>query len=82
MPAKQQVAELRELSDEDLAKELEETYRELFTTRLQLTTRQLANTAQPRKVRTKLAQIKTIQRERELAALHEAAVQPEEEEEE
>ena len=78
MPAKQQVAELRELSDEDLAKELEETYRELFTTRLQLTTRQLANTAQPRKVRTKLAQIKTIQRERELAALHEPAVQPKE----
>lgn len=80
MPAKQQVAELRELSDEDLAKELEETYRELFTTRLQLTTRQLANTAQPRKVRTKLAQIKTIQRERELTALHEAAVQPKEDE--
>ncbi len=79
MPAKQQAAELRELSDEDLAKELEETYRELFTTRLQLTTRQLTNTAQPRKVRTKLAQIKTIQRERELAAVHEAAVQPKEE---
>ncbi|MCI0855385.1 MAG: 50S ribosomal protein L29 [Chloroflexi bacterium] len=80
MPAKQQVAELRELSDEDLAKELEETYRELFTTRLQLTTRQLANTAQPRKVRTKLAQIKTIQRERELTALREAAVQAKEDE--
>jgi large subunit ribosomal protein L29 len=80
MPAKQQVAELRQLSDEDLAKELEETYRELFTTRLQLTTRQLSNTAQPRKVRTKLAQIKTIQRERELAALHETTVQPKEDE--
>ena len=80
MPAKQQVAELRELSDEDLAKELEETYRELFTTRLQLTTRQLANTAQPRKVRTKLAQIKTSQRERELTALREAAVQAKEDE--
>ena len=79
MPAKQQAAGLRELSDEDLAKELEETYRELFTTRLQLTTRQLTNTAQPRKVRTKLAQIKTIQRERELAAVHEAAVQAKEE---
>ena len=79
MPAKQQAAELRELSDEDLAKELEETYRELFTTRLQLTTRQLTNTAQPRKVRTKLAQIKTIQRERELAALQEPAAQPKEE---
>ena len=78
MPAKEQTAELRELSDEDLAKELEETYRELFTTRLQLTTRQLANTAHPRKVRTKLAQIKTIQRERELAVLHEAAVQSKE----
>jgi large subunit ribosomal protein L29 len=80
MPAKQQVAELRELSDEDLAKELEETYRELFTTRLQLTTRQLSNTAQPRKVRTKLAQIKTIQRERELAAVQDAAAQPKEDE--
>jgi len=79
MPAKQQVAELRELSDEDLAKELEETYRELFTTRLQLTTRQLTNTAQPRKVRTKLAQIKTIQREREIAAVSDAAAQPKEE---
>jgi len=79
MPAKQQVAELRELSDEDLAKELEETYRELFTTRLQLTTRQLTNTAQPRKVRTKLAQIKTIQREREIAAISDAAAQPKEE---
>jgi large subunit ribosomal protein L29 len=79
MPAKQQAAELRELSDEDLAKELEETYRELFTTRLQLTTRQLTNTAQPRKVRTKLAQIKTIQREREIAAVSDAAAQPKEE---
>jgi len=75
MPGKQQAAQLRGMSDEDLAKELEETYRELFTTRLQLTTRQLANTSQARKVRTKLAQIKTIQRERELAALYEAATQ-------
>ena len=53
MPAKQQAAELRDLNDEDLAKELEESYRELFTTRLQLSTRQLANTSQARKVRTK-----------------------------
>ncbi len=80
MPAKQQAAELRELGDEDLAKELEETYRELFTTRLQLSTRQLANTSQARKVRTKLAQIKTIQRQRELASLYEAATQPKEDE--
>ncbi len=81
MPAKQQAAELRELGDEDLAKELEEAYRELFTTRLQLSTRQLANTSQARKVRTKLAQIKTIQRERELAGLYEAATRAQDEEE-
>ncbi len=81
MPAKQQAAELRDLNDEDLAKELEESYRELFTTRLQLSTRQLANTAHPRKVRTKLAQIKTIQRERELAGLYDAATRAQDEEE-
>ena len=81
MTAKQQVAGFRDLDDEDLAKELEETYRELFTTRLQLSTRQLANTSQTRKVRTKLAQIKTIQRERELASLYEAATQAQDEEE-
>ena len=81
MPNKQQAAQLRDLDDEELAKELEETYRELFTTRLQLSTRQLANTAQARKVRTKLAQIKTIQRERELTAQYEAAKKPRAEEE-
>lgn len=80
MPTKQQAAGLRELGDEDLAKELEETYRELFTTRLQLSTRQLANTSLARKIRTKLAQIKTIQRQRELDSLNEAATQPKEDE--
>ena len=71
---KQQVTQLRDLSDADLAKELEETYRQLFTTRLQLTTRQLANTSLQRKVRRQIARIKTIQRERELAAAYQAAV--------
>ncbi len=69
---KQQLDELRDLSDEDLAKELEEVYRQLFTARLQLSTRQLANTSLPRKSRQRLARIKTIQRQRELAAQHEA----------
>ncbi len=70
---KQQVAELRELSDEDLAKELEETYRQLFTTRLQISTRQLANTSVPRKTRRRIARIKTVQRERQLSAVQQAA---------
>ncbi len=69
---KQQVQELRDLSDEDLAQELEETYRQLFTSRLQLSTRQLANTSLPRKARQRLARIKTLQRERELATQQEA----------
>jgi len=73
----QQVNELRDLSDEDLAKELDETYRQLFTTRLQLSTRQLANTSLPRKVRRRIARIKTVQRQRELAAVYQAAAEPE-----
>ena len=73
----QQVDELRDLSDEDLAKELEETYRQLFTARLQLSTRQLANTSLPRKTRRRLARIKTIQRERELAGPYQDATEGE-----
>ena len=69
--------ELRELSDEDLAKEMEESYRQLFTARLQLSTQQLANTALPRKTRRNIGRIKKIQRERELAALYQAATESE-----
>jgi len=72
---RERVEELRGFSDEDLAKELEETYRELFTARLQLSTRQLANTSLARKTKRRIARIKTIQRERELAALYQAATE-------
>jgi large subunit ribosomal protein L29 len=65
--------DLHKMSDEDLAKELEETHRQLFTTRLQVMTRQLANTSLPRHTRKRLARIKTIQRQRELAAHYQAA---------
>lgn len=61
--------EVRGLSDEDLTKELEEAHRQLFTARLQLSTRQLANTSLARQARRRIARIKTIQHERELAAL-------------
>jgi large subunit ribosomal protein L29 len=70
---RQEVDELRSHSDEDLAKELEEAYRQLFTVRLQLSTRQLSNTAEARKVRRRIGRIKTIQREREFVASYEAA---------
>ena len=74
---KQRVDELRDLPDEDLTKELDETYRQMFTARLQLSTRQLANTSLPRKTRRRVARIKTIKRERELAAIYQAAVETE-----
>ena len=72
-----QAEELRDLSDGDLLEDLDETYRQLFTARLQLSTRQLANTSLQRKVRRRIARIKTIQRERELVALHQAATESE-----
>jgi len=71
--SRDEIDELRKKSDDDLAKELEETHRQLFTVRLQVVTRQLANTSLPRHTRKRLARIKTIQREREVAAHHEAA---------
>ncbi len=77
MASKVPVEELRELSDADLAKELDDTYRQLFTTRLQLSTRQLANTSLQRKVRRRVARIKTVQRERELVAIQQAAAESE-----
>lgn len=77
MASKVPVEELRELTDAELAKELDETYRQLFTTRLQLSTRQLANTSLQKKVRRRIARIKTVQRERELVALQQATAESE-----
>jgi len=52
-----------------LGKELEDSYRQLFTLRLQIATRQLSNTKEIMRTRRKIAQIKTLQRQRELVAL-------------
>lgn len=71
---KEDTQSLRDMSDGDLVKELDDTYRQLFVSRLQTTTRQLANTSLPRKLRRHAARIKTIQRERQLAA-HAAAAE-------
>jgi len=60
---------LRSMSDDDLAKALEEAYRQLFTLRLQLSTRQLSNVMEVRRVRRQIGRMKTIQQERLLAAV-------------
>jgi len=74
---KQQIEELRALSEDDLMTELNDTYRELFTVRLQLSTRQLANTSLPRKLRRRIARIETVRTERERAAAYAVATEAE-----
>ena len=63
---KENVAELAGLDDPRLAKELEDTYRQLFTLRLQVATRQLQNVKEIGRTKRKIARIKTLQRQREL----------------
>jgi len=66
--ATDKVRELTEMDDAKLAKELEDTYRQLFTLRLQVSTRQLQNVKTIGETKRKIARIKTIQRQRELVA--------------
>jgi large subunit ribosomal protein L29 len=58
--------EVRELSDADLAKELEEAHQELFNLRFRVTTKQVVNHRELRNVSKNIARLKTLQREREL----------------
>ncbi len=58
--------ELRAMAPEELAKKLDETYRELFNLRFRLGTRQLENTSELRKVRKDIARLKTVQNSRRI----------------
>ena len=60
------IHEVRALSQEEIKKELDESYREALSVRFRLATRQLSDSSQARKVRQKIARIKTVLREREL----------------
>ena len=66
--ANQRFKGLADLDDARLATELDEAYRQLFTLRLQVATRQLQNVSEVGKTKKKIAQIKTLQRQRELLA--------------
>lgn len=59
---------LREMSVEQLEHELRETQKSLFQIRFQSATERNDTPSNVRKVRSEIARIKTIQRERELAA--------------
>lgn len=58
------VAEIRELTDEELAEKLKELKEELFNLRFQLATGQLENVMRIKEVRRGIARVKTVLRER------------------
>jgi large subunit ribosomal protein L29 len=58
--------EFRDLSTSELTKQLEETHQELFNLRFRVETKQLVNHREVRRVRRKIARLKTLMREREL----------------
>jgi large subunit ribosomal protein L29 len=61
-------SELREMNDEQLRVELTQTRQQLFRLRFQAATEKLDAPSNLQKLRREVARIKTIQRERELAA--------------
>ena len=58
--------EIRALSTEDIKKQLEETRQELFNLRFRLTTKQLVNHREVRRVKRNIARLNTLLTEREL----------------
>ena len=59
-------AELREMTDAELAQALEDAHREMFNLRMRHATRQLENHQALSRVRKQIARIKTLQTERRL----------------
>lgn len=61
------ISKVREMSSEELAKELDELKKELFKLRFSLATNGLDNPLKIKEVKRDIAKIKTVLRERELA---------------
>ena len=64
---KTKIEDIRKLSDTDLRKELDDSYRRLFELRRDAAMLQLANHRSIPAVRHAIARLKTIERQRELA---------------
>ena len=56
----------REMSPENLNKELEQSHQELFNLRFRLSTKQLVNHREVRRVKRKIARLNTLLTEKEL----------------
>jgi large subunit ribosomal protein L29 len=68
-------AELRAMSDEQLDLTLKDTIKNLFHLRFQSATDRLETPSELKKAKREVARIKTIQRERQLAAINTLASQ-------
>ncbi|MDG2329281.1 MAG: 50S ribosomal protein L29 [Synechococcus sp. cluster2_bin.44] len=63
--ARPNTSEVRNLSDAEISEKIDGLRRELFQLRFEQATRQLANTHRFKEVRIKLAQLLTVQSERQ-----------------
>jgi large subunit ribosomal protein L29 len=61
-----ELKEIRALGTDDVKKQLEESHQELFNLRFRLTTKQLVNHRELRRVKKKIARLNTLLTEREL----------------
>ncbi|EAQ68551.1 50S ribosomal protein L29 [Synechococcus sp. WH 8101] len=66
--ARPNASELRQLTDADITEQINGLRRELFDLRFQQATRQLTNTHRFKESRIKLAQLLTVQAERQRSA--------------
>jgi len=66
--ARSDIAEVRKLSDGDITTQIDGTRRELFTLRFEQATRRLENPHRFKAARIKLAQLLTVQTERQSSA--------------
>ncbi|MFM1901868.1 MAG: 50S ribosomal protein L29 [Synechococcaceae bacterium WB9_4xC_028] len=66
--ARPNASELRQLTDADINEQIDGLRRELFDLRFQQATRQLSNTHRFKQSRIKLAQLLTVQAERQRSA--------------
>ena len=60
-----QIHEIRDLSNQQLQEELENSYKEMMNLRFRDATNQLTDTNQPKKTRKSIARLLTVIRERE-----------------
>lgn len=67
MKRRELLRDLRGKSDQELARELDETHRELFNLRFRLATRSLGNDRTVPEARKKIARIKTLVQQRAMA---------------